>query len=168
MLFRSVLMVAVLVVGLLCLSSLLDDPFKLNRGYNALWLCVMYFVGALLSKVDIDISFNTLLLSFVGIVSFNYLVLIEYITHSDYVLNYDSLLCVIQSVVMLVMFTKLDIKTRRINKLMSTNLAVYLIDDNKYVRHFFIRNSTVSLAHLNPLVMVMSLDRKSTRLNSSH
>ena len=154
---KDITRLAVLVVVVLCLSSLLDDPFKLNGGYSALWLCVMYFVGALLSKVDIDVSFNTLLLIFVGIVSFNYLVLIKFISHSYCVLNYDSLLCVIQSVVMLVMFTKLDIKTNCFNKLMSTNLAVYLIDDNKYVRHFFIRNSTVSLAHLNPLVMVMSL-----------
>lgn len=154
---KDITKLVVLVVGVLCISSLLGDPFKLNRGYGALWLCVMYFVGALISKIDIDVSFNTLVLCYMGIVGLNYMVLIKYMSHTDYVLNYDSLLCVIQSVVMLIMFTKLNIKTNYFNKFMSTNLAAYLIGDNKYVRHFVIKNSCVALARLNPLVMVMSL-----------
>lgn len=133
--------------------NLFVDRFSLENGYSVIWLCILYYIGAVLKKCNLtrNISKSKYLLIACLCIVFTWLV---FLTRVDVkvgnlsftylsMISYVSPTILIVAVIYVVIFSRMKFtnKTQSIIKFMSSSsFAIYLINDNPYIREVFIRD----------------------------
>ena len=149
------------------LAGILYDPFRLEGGYSFIWLTVLFLVGALIKKIGILNYISTKKAwTMVGVsVLLNWLQKLI-IPSQNIFTSYISITMVILSVALLGIFSRIDIKSYWVQKLIKTmasaTFGVYLIHDNIAIRNYFIKDHFTWAAYLEPwkipiFVLIISL-----------
>ena len=147
----------------------LNDVFALEYGYSVFWLCILYFIGAVLNKYSDSIVKNLFYkLSFVGCVLFLWLfkLVAELLTvklfgYPDYgnILNeYTSLPVVFMAICLVIIFSNMSIN-EKIGKIISTlslsSFFVYIIHMHPLILENFIQNKFSFIAEHNVIIAVI-------------
>ena len=126
----------------------LRDPFKTVNGYSALWLIVLYAVGALSRKCRLFSGKKTSFLLLLWICSAGFVWLLKVFLLEDKWINYLSPFIVLCGLLMVIVFSRLTLDGKIIRKLSPLAFGVYLF-------------------HLNPVIYT-DLDGSTARLLSGN
>lgn len=159
--------------GILFVFSLLpyllrNDPFLTSSGNHALWLTILYALGAYIRKHNLfdNISFKKLAVYFAGAAAVQMsagfvlqkisLLLTGKATTLWYFVCHDSPTLLALSILMLALFTKvrLSISNPLFRRLTGASFSVYLIHDHPVIRRLIIIPLGAHLAAL-PAVLVI-------------
>lgn len=132
------------------------DPFNLNFGYTALWLMIMYCVGAYIKKYDVSIKFKNKELN-----KIIYLLIYLALTGFSLIeksLDYNYLPTVLSSIFLFLYFSKLNFKTNRIiSTLSKTSFAIYIIHLQTVIRYKFIELKFIHYINYKPLTFIFAV-----------
>jgi surface polysaccharide O-acyltransferase-like enzyme len=164
---------ATIILGTIIFSVIgtlsLKDAFTLEYGYSVLWLCILYFIGAVLNKYYDKFMKNLLYkLSFVGCVVILWLfkLVVELVTarvlgKPDYgnILNeYTSLPVVIMAVCLVIVFSNMSIN-EKIGKIISSlslsSFFVYIIHMHPLILSNLIQDKFSYVADYNAIIALL-------------
>lgn len=166
-----------LVVSLMIVFSVLPTVFEedfaiTNHGYSALWLSVMYILGAYIKKYNIGKStgklksilcyFCCIVLTWLSKIVIERLLTpaIGEIIRPDYLYQYVSPLMVLSAVSLLLFFSGLNISKipqKLITFFSPLAFSVYLIHEEPLIVDEFIRNRFSDFGNLNVVFMVLAV-----------
>lgn len=166
-LFQSLGIITLLV----CVLSIKNrNIFNLHSGYSVLWFLLLYLIGGTLRKYENEISINPkkLALCTVSLFVFTWLskIGLEYLSlrfiSDDALVKYNSPTILLAAISLVYIFSHIEIEgvsQKIITLIVPLVFSVYLIQDNKPIRHLFIENKYAYMAtEFNPLklcVMVL-------------
>jgi len=135
-----------ILVGIIIVVATLQEPgafgtLPLYNGYNGIWFCMLYFIGAYIRKFDIRLKGK---LQILAIAVYVVLVVISYFVGRDtfgrYGAQYTSLNTILMSIPILLSFKNLKIEKQWLSRIIcgisSVTFGVYLIHDNPLMRSF--------------------------------
>ena len=93
------------------------------KGYSLIWFLYIYMIGRYLRMYPTRISTTALLLLFVGSLTAHTLLLYTTLGYTDFVNPF----IIIQSVCILLLFTRLSFQSKTVNYIASSTLMVYLV-----------------------------------------
>lgn len=153
------------------LSVFNDNVFELNGGYSVLWFIILYMCGGTIYKIQCIHKFKLKRVTYVTVamIFLTWLskIVLENITFrlmgnvrfGLLLIKYTSPSILIVGCGLLIIFT--NIKCNKIVPLLKTMtplvFSAYLIQDNKYVRKYFITNRFSFLATKSTFVMVVGV-----------
>lgn len=154
-------------------SAFFNTTFGFARGYSMIWLIVLYIVGGYLNKygIALKLSKRALIFIYVGSCAAGYLsrhLLRAYTVFADakikyeymYVVDYSSFFVVIAAVSLVLLFSKIEIKSAPakwiIGTFSSVSFGVYLIHTQPLVWSL-IENKLSFLGSYPPVLMILSI-----------
>ncbi len=168
--FSNTYLIEAVIVGAGALSVLAtimtrySDPFSLKGGYGAVWLIFLYFIGAVIKKIELQkmVKDSSLVFVFSTCLIFTWLwkvVLISVIGHGidDMLVIYISPTIFLMSVCLLILFSKFEftgLAAKLISFIAPTAFGIYLFQDSNYFREYIVAGRYVPYAFKNPLIMV--------------
>ena len=148
-----------------------NDPFMTASGNHALWLLILYALGAYVRKYDpfskLSVKVLALLLLFACTVQASAGFILQPISRlltgttitQWYFICHDSPTTLLVSILMLALFSKLSFhcSNRFFRLLVSSSFSVYLIHDHPLIRQHIIVPLGARLAQLPPLLLIPSV-----------
>ena len=124
------------------LVGILYDPIKVEGGYSALWLVILYIIGALIKKTDLPDRYTKRQWTAVAMVCFVLSYAAKVAVPSQNILStYISPTTLIFSICMIALFSKFKVPycmEKAVLLLASVTFGVYLVHDNTAVRSRFL------------------------------
>lgn len=119
---RNLCIVSLVLLG--CIPSLIKvDLFHINNGYSFIWLAVCYSMGHYLRRAEKTINLRNALKIYAGGVILQCIVkvVMYYVLHKDsyYLMNYISPFIVLESVGAFIIFMKIRIENKRMQKIVA-------------------------------------------------
>ena len=146
MMAKRVLLICIFLFSII---SFLTDPFKTEWGYSAMWLMALYCIGALSKKVGlfqkwkshelICLFLFSNLTTWIPIILWGKMMLLSYISPT----------ILLNGIILVVLFSRLKIRTNRIVKLSSMAFGIYLFQLNPIIWNDILKNAFESFAPLN-------------------
>lgn len=130
-------------------QGVLTDPYHMNAGFSAAWITVLYILGNLMRRIDL---FGKIRCIYLGII-FLVAVLVSWIPivflRKTIFTSCLSPTMVLQSMMLIEIFSKLKRAPDFLIKISSLSFGVYLFHENNYVRELIIKNKFVFVKDLN-------------------
>ncbi len=159
---------------LFCVLQILAkrEVFYTNKGYSALWLALLYILGAIIKKTGFlqKTKGIVLIALYFGAVILTWLekFVVEYLNmnnpadeiRKNYLVNYISPTILISAVALLVFFSKLKIHsigTKIITFFAPLSFGVYLIHVQKHVWDYILKDRFTYFGEMNTAVLVLSV-----------
>lgn len=126
---RLFLMVSFL---LFCVIGI-KDPFGIQYGYSAMWICYLYIVGCLVKKLSLLSSIHGVVLGLcsLGLCLLTWIVLV--VAGSDILISYASPTIVIIAICLLELFSRLNFKSKIVKYLAGLTFGIYLFQSNRII-----------------------------------
>ena len=146
-----------------------EDSFKLNNGYSALWLAIMYLLGAYMKKYRVGekMKKHIALLLYVFcaagsfFISFYFkFVMKNFLKVNVNYLQYTSPFIILCEVFLFIFFSKLSFGERGekfINFITPAALGVYLMHTNPFVFDYVIGGIADFLNKENPVIIILGI-----------
>ena len=146
-----------------------EDSFKINNGYSALWLSIMYLLGAYMKKYDIGkkIRKYTALLLYIISAACSFFFsfyfkfpMKNFLNVNVNYLQYTSPFVILCAVFLFIFFSKLNFKTKSekfINFITPAALGVYLIHTNPFIFDYIISGIADFLNKENPAFIILGI-----------
>ena len=146
-----------------------EDSFKLNNGYSALWLAIMYLLGAYMKKYRVGEKMKKhialLLYAFCAAVSFFFSFYFKFVMKNFLKVNvnylqYTSPFIILCAVFLFIFFSKLSFGEKGekfINFITPAALGVYLIHTNPFVFDYVIGGIADFLNKENPVIIILGI-----------
>ena len=139
---KTFLVLIVLFSGL----GVINDPFVSGKGYSAIWLIVLYCLGALAKRIHLFEKRGSLTLGTCFVVmclcSWGELVLLN----SKRLINYISPTILLNGLILVVLFSRIKIKGNLIRKISPLAFGVYLFQINVVVWKTVLKGSCIFIA----------------------
>lgn len=146
------------------------DIFQTNSGYSALWLAILYLIGASIKKLNVKkINKKKLIGLYLLITILNWLIitLFDYFIHNEYLLNYKNILMpyispvmLFGAIILLLIFKNSEIKNKAIKNFIKfaspTVFGIYLFQENSIIKNI-IYASQNNIKNENTLLMIVSI-----------
>jgi surface polysaccharide O-acyltransferase-like enzyme len=158
-------LVGLFVVFVLIATPLLHDPLVLNVGYSAIWLCLLYVVGAYMHKYDIPSKFKKkqalgifmlmVLITFASKIVCRFLNITLF---ENILVSYTSPTILLSSIALFITFAKMnDIRPLQkvIRVLAPASLGVYLLHEHPIIRKHLIFGFSENFVSHNFIVMIL-------------
>lgn len=158
--------VVVLVGTFTILPSLINKlAYFTQSGYNFFWIGIMYVLGAyyMIDKKFVDKIIRwPIFLYILSLLAINLHFYFDYKSNfspfsPDGFFGYTSPFIVLNALLLLIIFSKIDIKSKRINSfityLSATNFGVYLIHDNPLVRENVMPKLFSFIGNINNIIL---------------
>lgn len=130
-------------------QGVLTDPYHMNAGFSAAWITVLYILGNLMRRIDL---FGKIRCKYLGII-FLMTVLVSWIPivflRKTIFTSCLSPTMVLQSMMLIEIFSKLKSAPDFLIKISSLSFGVYLFHENNYVRELIIKSKFVFVKDLN-------------------
>lgn len=130
----------IILVGLFPVMGILTDPFKLQSGYSAIWLMVLYCIGALAKKIKLFEKKSTKILIFLWVMCILFSWGIRVFIGSGRLINNVSPTILFSGLIMVVLFSRLRLKGKIIAKLSPLAFGIYLFQMNQVIWNYIIKN----------------------------
>lgn len=142
-----------------------SDPFKLNGGYSCVWLSILYFIGAVVRKYELQkrVDKRKIMAGILGLVLFTWIWKISIgpmLGHGldGLFLSYTSPTVLGIAVGMLLVFSNKNLKHGKITRFIaSSTFGVYLLQDQGLFSKNILTDKLAFIAELNPGMMVLSV-----------
>lgn len=144
----------------LAIKNSLSDPFRLAGGYTFMWLCALYMVGAVIRKFDVCTRIRPWVRWSVFLVAllFTWLWKTQFFYGKDWdtsgmFISYTSPTIFLMATVLLLVFGNRKLPkflTYIVAVIAPTTFGVYLLQDQTYVRTYFLSRRYEALAQLSP------------------
>lgn len=146
----------IIIIALFSVMSTFADPFNLNSGYSALWLFILYTVGALAKRVGLFESQKSpaLIMWWIGCIAFTWL--IQFIIGSrNLIISYLSPTILFSGLFMVVLFSRFRPNGKVISKLSPLAFGIYLFHLNKVIWVRIIKDAFAFVASMNIIIGVI-------------
>lgn len=146
----------VILVVLFSIIGMVADPFGVQKGYSAIWLMVLYGIGALAKRIKLFETRKsfTLILWWVLCVAFTWGTRVY--CGTGRLVNYVSLPVLLSGMILVVLFSRLRMKGTVIGKLAPLAFGIYLFQLSPVIWNQIIKDAFVFVVSKN--VMVGTLD----------
>ena len=136
----------IILIGLFSVMGVLTDPFQSQAGYSAIWLMVLYCIGALAKKIKLFESKRsiTLILLWASCILFTWGVLV--FTDIRRLVNYISPTILLSGIIMVILFSRLRFKGTIIAKLSPLAFGIYLFQNNRVIWNVIIKDKFAFIA----------------------
>ena len=114
------------------------DPFKTMRGYSTLWLIVLYCIGILSKKIDLldNLETRTLIILWFGSILLTWF--FKVFCGTKLFLAYTSPTILFAGLIMVVIFSRLNIRNGKVTRLSRLAFGIYLFQLNQVVWNFLL------------------------------
>lgn len=145
----------ILLIAMFSIIGVLGDPFKSYWGYSAIWLIVLYCIGALAKRIKLFESRKsvTLVLLWAACVLVTWV--IRVFLGIGRVTNYVSPTILLSGMIMVILFSRLNLEGTIIAKLSPLAFGVYLFQLNQVIWNNIIKDSAAFVAAENIAVGVL-------------
>lgn len=147
----------IILVVLYSFIGIVTDPFKTQGGYSALWLMILYCIGALAKRVRLFEARKsiTLIVWWMGSILFSWAVLV--IFKIGRLINYVSPTVLLSAMIMVILFSRLKIKrtAQIISKLSPLAFGIYLFQSNQIIWNVILKDAFVFVAEQNIILGVI-------------
>lgn len=111
----------------------LSDPFILYGGYSLIWLLVLYSTGILIKRIRLfEKQSNQVLLIYWGLsIAITWVVFVYF--GDSHLVSYVSPTILINSIIMVVLFSRISLKGRIIKKISPFVFGIYLFQMNQVI-----------------------------------
>lgn len=133
----------IVIFFLYSIIGVVTDTFKTFNGYSAIWLIVLYLMGALAKKIKLfekRRSFSLIIIWFMCLL-LTWMVKIYY--SSDLFINYISPTILLSAIIMVVLFSRIKIKGNLLSKLAPLSLGIYLFQINQIIWNNIIKDAFI-------------------------
>lgn len=139
---KTFLVLTVLFSGL----GVINDPFLSGNGYSAIWLVVLYCLGALAKRIHLfeEKSSVSLVLLFIVMCLFSWEGLIQ--RNTNRYISYISPTILLNGLIMIVLFSRLKLSGGLIKKVSPLAFGVYLFQMNTIVWSSILNGSCIFIA----------------------
>lgn len=152
-----------ILVVMFSIIGVIKDPFKTNAGYSAIWLIVMYCMGALAKKIQLFKYRKTAVLICIWVISvlatwasFTLFPHIPYISiNAAILLNYTSPTILLNAIIMVVLFSRLHLNGKFIAKLSPLAFGIYLFQMNQVIWNDWLYDAFGFLASKNIIIGII-------------
>lgn len=142
----------IVIFALFSIIGILNDPFNTGYGYSALWLIVLYCLGALAKRIKLFEDKSTTSLILIWAIC----VIVTWITYAildiGRLINYVSPTILLSSIIIVILFSRAKLKGNVVSKLSPLALGIYLFQLNDVVYYDFIANNFTFIATKNIFV----------------
>ena len=155
----------VVIITVFSVYDILFNMFFLNGGYTAIWLIILYVLGAIISKCEIAKDIKTHWLIIMGIVLYAvmyiYFVYGEVITNAlkppispgrDFLVNYTSPTVLGMAVIVILCISRMKFKPRSqktISFLATSAFTIYLFNNHYLIWKYIMKDLFVCIANLS-------------------
>jgi len=164
-----------IVITLFVLMGFLDsftNRFSLCQGYSVFWLLFLYIIGASIKKLNIGTNWkiNRIVVAIILLLLITWTEFVNEwefaigdITFNGWMLvSYTSPTIVSIAILYIILFKRFEFSgnlNKIIGYLSSSSFAIYLLNDNEYIRSVFITDAFVKLLYISsfymPLILVL-------------
>lgn len=144
-------------LGLIILFSLLgiiSDPFRTNWGYSALWLIVLYCIGALAKRIKLFEEKKTSTLVLLWIICIFCTWSIKVFIGIGRLANYVSPTILMSGLLMVILFSRLNLKGKIIAKLSPLAFGIYLFQLNQIIWNNVLKDAFTFVPEKNLIIGV--------------
>lgn len=139
----------IIIIMMFSFTYIVSDPFKLKKGYSPIWLIILYCIGALAKKSKLlekkkSITLITLWMLCILITWYTKVIL-----KTDKLINYVSPTILLSGLLMVILFSRINIKGKIISKLTPLTFDIYLFQLNQVIWITYIANSLTKVASKN-------------------
>lgn len=166
---QSVVILILSVLSFSIIQTVGNDPFKLQDGYSAFWLIVLFVVGYLINKSRVSnrikpyyAVISILVLCFItwyNKLRGTQIVILGYAIDNNALLSYTSPTILFVSILYLITFEQFSFNVRlaRLFQIGADSaFAVYLLNDHRLIRQYFISGRFSTIAN-NPLILCIEV-----------
>ena len=139
------------ILFLFSIISVIRDTFSLLGGYSVIWFVLIYLIGAIVKKYDLNklfskkiwfiIVLSAFIITWISKIILHFSNIPFLVSHSSILVNYVSPTIVLMSIALLCLFSKISCCptfSPIISFFATSAFSVYLIHDNTYVRKYLI------------------------------
>ena len=142
----------VIIAFLFSIISFTADPFKTGNGYSALWLFVLYCIGALAKKIELFKSWKTVYLAlFLALSTITTWILHTFLGFGIF-LNYTSPTILLNAILLVIVFSRLQFNCALISKISALAFGIYLFQMNSVIYYDKLRNAFTFVAAKNKFI----------------
>ena len=145
----------ILVVALFSCMGLVADAFKTQSGYSALWLMVLYCVGALAKRGKVFERKRTITLIIMWMACILATWYVQVFLGIGRLTNYVSPTTLASGLIMVVLFSRLRLKGTVISKLSPLAFGIYLFQLNPVIWNNYLKGGTLFAVQKNIAVGVI-------------
>ena len=142
----------IIIIILFSILGTLGDPFKLNNGYSTIWLIVLYCIGVLIKKIKLFETKKSITLILLWILCILSTWGIYVFLGNSKLINYISPTILFSAMIMVILFSRLKIKTTIISKIVPFVFGIYLFQVNQVVWNNIIKNAFGFVANKSILI----------------
>lgn len=150
--------VFIILVVMFSIMGFLGDPFNTDGGYSAIWLIVLYCIGALAKRIKLFEDKKTITLILLWtlciFVTWGLLVFIGPGRWTNFV-SYISPTILLSGMIMVILFSRIQLKGKIITKLSPLVFGIYLFQLNQVVYNDIIKDAFAFVASKNIAVGVL-------------
>lgn len=132
----------------------ITDPFRVQSGFSAMWLIVLYVMGALAKRVKLFEKRKSITLIIIWACCILITWGVQVFAKSGRLTNYMSPTILLSGIIMVVLFSRIKIKGTIISKLSPLAFGIYLFQLNQVVGYGVIEGAFSFVASKNIIVGV--------------
>ena len=121
------------IIVVFSILAFLTDPFQTAAGYSAIWLMILYIIGALMKKVKLFESVSTLSLIQLWFLSTLITWFMNAVFKYNEFISYLSPTILFNAMIMLVLFSRIKLKGNLLSKIAPLALGIYLFHLNPII-----------------------------------
>ncbi len=122
------------------------DAFKAQSGYSAIWLMVMYSLGALAKKIDLFAKRKSFALIILFVVSSLISLGVKFFLKNGSLIRYTSPTMVLNGLVLVILFFRLKIKGTVVKRISPLAFGIYLFQMNVVIWYIILKDRMAFIA----------------------
>lgn len=143
---KKMFLVLFLLFSAITVGKDVDDPFKLDDGYSAIWLIILYCMGVLAKRIRLFETRKTasllLLWALCILLTWGHRVFAD----DERLVNYVSPTILLSGIILVVLFSRLPVRGAVIAKLSPLTFGIYLFQLNQVLWHQVLKDAFAFVA----------------------
>jgi hypothetical protein len=145
----------IILVVLFSIVGGISDPFETQWGYSAIWLILLYLIGALSKRIKLFETKKSLTLLIIWAVCILCTWVIHIFAGIKRLTNYVSPTILLSGIIMVVLFSRINVKGSVISKISPLTFGVYLFQLNQVIWNVIIKDAFAFVVSKHIIVGVM-------------
>ena len=139
-------------VTLFSVVGIMGDPFRTRNGYSAIWLLVLYLIGALAKQIKLFEKKRTVTLLILWCVCIFSTWWVQIFMENKILVNYISPTILLSGIILVVLFSRLRPNETIVRKLSPLAFGVYLFQMNTVIWKYILKGATSFIVE-KPIVL---------------
>jgi len=145
----------IIIFALFSFIGILGDPFHTLNGYSPIWLIALYCLGSLANKIKLFENKKSITLILLWAIC----IIITWIVHIylgiDILIKYTSPTILLSGLIMVILFSRINLKGNIISKLSPLALGIYLFHQSPVIWNNIIKDSFTFVVDKNIFIGIL-------------